>query len=436
MTAQSAPSVQSPVSPTLSMAQPICLRRPSLRVLCVRARLARSILAQVAKRVPVDVVMPDGSLLGGGTRQADRPGLEIVRPTALFERLAHHPKIGIGEAYMAGDWKAAEGTDLAELLMPFAERMTTAVPGGWLRLRGFVDRRIPTIQNNSLLGSRRNIEAHYDLSNDLFATFLDETMSYSSAIFDEDQPLRTQSFEEAQLRKVHAILDMAKVGQDSRVLEIGTGWGTLALEAARRGATVTSVTLSKEQAALARQRIADAGFADTVDIRIQDYREVEGVYDAVVSVEMIEAVGEEYWETYFRTIDERLAPGGIAAIQAILMSHERLMATKHSYGWIQKHIFPGGLIPSLQAMSETTDAATTLRMSAVEAFGTDYAETLRRWRETFLARWSEVNALGFDETFRRKWEFYLAYCEAGFATGYLDVAQVRFEREGAAAAAS
>ena len=188
MTAQSAAT-----SPT--MASPLCLRRPTLRVLCVRARLARSILAQVAKRVPVDVVMPDGMLLGGGTRHADRPGLEIVRPTALFERLAHHPKIGIGEAYMAGDWKAAEGTDLAELLMPFAERMTTAVPEGWLRLRGFVDRRIPSIQNNSLLGSRRNIEAHYDLSNDLFATFLDETMSYSSAIFDEDEPLRTQSFD-------------------------------------------------------------------------------------------------------------------------------------------------------------------------------------------------------------------------------------------------
>ncbi|GAA5036057.1 cyclopropane-fatty-acyl-phospholipid synthase family protein [Terrabacter aeriphilus] len=423
-------TAQSPVSPALSMAQPICLRRPSLRVLCVRARLARSILAQVAKRVPVDVVLPDGSLLDGGTRRPDRPALSIVRPTALFERLAHHPKIGIGEAYMAGDWKAAEGTDLAELLMPFAERMTTAVPEGWLRLRGFVDRRIPSIQNNSLLGSRRNIEAHYDLSNDLFATFLDETMSYSSAIFDGDQPLRTQSFEDAQLRKVHAILDMAKVGQDTRVLEIGTGWGTLALEAARRGATVTSVTLSKEQAALARQRVADAGFTDTVDIRIQDYREVDGEYDAVVSVEMIEAVGEEYWETYFRTIDERLAPGGIAAVQAILMSHERLMATKHSYGWIQKHIFPGGLIPSLEAISGTTDAATSLRVTGVDAFGADYAETLRRWRETFLDRWPEVHALGFDETFRRKWEFYLAYCEAGFATGYLDVAQIRFERTG------
>ena len=420
-------------SPT--MTQPLCLRRPTLRPFCLRARLARRIMAQVAKRVPVDVVMPDGSLLDGGIRRPGRPALQVVRPTALFERLAHHPKIGLGEAFMAGDWRAAEGTDLAELLTPFAERLTTAVPPGWLRLRGIVDRRIPSAQRNSLLGSRRNIEAHYDLSNDLFAAFLDETMSYSSALFDEDLPLRTQSFETAQLRKVRAILDMAKVGQDTRLLEIGTGWGTLALEAARRGATVTSVTLSREQAALARRRVAEAGYADAVDIRIQDYREVEGVHDAVVSVEMIEAVGEEYWETYFRTIDERLAPGGVAAVQAILMSHERLLATKHSYGWIQKHIFPGGLIPSLQAISETTEGATSLRMTGVEAFGADYAETLRRWRETFLARWPEVNALGFDETFRRKWEFYLAYCQAGFATGYLDVAQVRLEREGAAPAA-
>ena len=417
-----------------TMTQPLCLRRPALRHFCVRARLARSILAQVAKRVPVDVVMPDGSPLGG-TRSpgAGRPAIEIVRPTALFERLAHHPKIGIGEAYMAGDWRAADGTDLVDVLMPFAERMTTAVPPWLLSLRGFVDRRIPAGQRNSLLGSRRNIEAHYDLSNDLFAAFLDETMSYSSALFDAALPLEGQPFEAAQLRKVHAILDMAKVGQDTRLLEIGTGWGTLALEAARRGALVTSVTLSREQAVLARRRVADAGYADRVDIRIQDYREVEGDYDAVVSVEMIEAVGEEYWSTYFRTIDERLAPGGVAAVQAILMSHERLLATKHSYGWIQKHIFPGGLIPSLQAIHETTDAETSLTMTGVDAFGADYAETLRRWRATFLARWPEVHALGFDETFRRKWEFYLAYCEAGFATGYLDVAQVRLERGGAAA---
>jgi cyclopropane-fatty-acyl-phospholipid synthase len=417
-----------------TMTQPLCLRSPALRHFCVRARLARSVLAQVAKRVPVDVVMPDGTLLDGTIRRSDRPTIQIVRPTALFERLAHHPKIGIGEAYMAGDWRAAAGTDLVDVLMPFAERMTTAVPQWLLSLRGFVDRRIPVAHRNSLLGSRRNIEAHYDLSNELFATFLDETMSYSSALFDAARPLETQPFEEAQLRKVHAILDMAKVGQDTRLLEIGTGWGALALEAARRGAIVTSVTLSREQAAHARQRVIDAGHAERVDIRIQDYREVDGDYDAVVSVEMVEAVGEEYWPTYFRTIDERLAPGGIAAVQAIVMSHERLLATKHSYGWIQKHIFPGGLIPSLQAINETTEAGTSLTMTGVDAFGADYAETLRRWRQTFLARWPEVQALGFDETFRRKWEFYLAYCEAGFATGYLDVAQVRLERGGVAEA--
>jgi cyclopropane-fatty-acyl-phospholipid synthase len=410
------------------------LPQPVLPRADLRSLIARRIMRAVVQRVPVDVRMPDGTSLAPGRR--DGPAIDLVRPDALFRRIAQHPKIGIGEGYMAGEWRPAADTDLAAVLLPFAERVTTAVPPALAKLRRVVDRPIPAAERNDLRGSRRNIEAHYDLSNDLFATFLDRTMSYSSAIFDEDQPLRTQSFEDAQLRKVHAILDMAKVGQHTRLLEIGTGWGTLALEAARRGATVTSVTLSREQAALARQRVEQAGLTHAVDIRLQDYREVEGVYDAVVSVEMIEAVGEEYWETYFRSIDERLAPGGIAAVQAILMSHERLMATKHSYGWIQKHIFPGGLIPSLQAMSETTDAATTLRMSAVESFGADYAETLRRWRETFLGRWPEVHALGFDETFRRKWEFYLAYCEAGFATGYLDVAQVRFEREGAAAAAA
>ncbi len=414
------------------VSQPICLRRPVLRPFCVRGKLARSIVAQVAGRVPVDLVLPDGTLLGGGARDGSRPGLRIVRPDAVFERLAHHPKIGIGEAYMAGDWTAAEGTDLAEVFRPFAERMTTAVPPFWLRLRGFVDRRIPAMQRNSLLGSRRNIEAHYDLSNAMFETFLDDTLTYSSALFDRTgpTPVVDQSLEEAQLRKVDAILDAARVTEGSRVLEIGTGWGTLALQAAKRGAQVTTVTLSKEQATLARERIAAAGLADRVDVRIQDYREVEGSYDAVVSVEMIEAVGEEYWATYFRTIDERLAPGGVAAVQSILMSHERLLATKHSYGWIQKHIFPGGLIPSVEAIRSTTAANTSLRVTDVHAFGTDYAETLRRWRERFTARWDDVRALGFDETFRRKWEFYLAYCEAGFSTGYLDVAQIRFERAG------
>ena len=416
---------------TTIQAQPLA---PTLAPIRLQARLARTILEQVLARVPVDVVLPDGSRLGGTVPSGSepsgiRPMVELRDPGAFFDRLAHHPKIGIGEGYMAGDWRAAPGTDLADVLLPFAERLTTAIPRPWLALRQVVDRAIPHEQRNTVTGSRRNIEAHYDLSNDLFAAFLDETLTYSSALFDRTRPVQGQSLEEAQLGKVHAILDRARVGAGTRVLEIGTGWGTLAIEAAKRGARVTTLTLSREQAALAQRRAEAAGMAAAVDIRLEDYREARGSFDAIVSVEMIEAVGEEYWPTFFRALDRLLAPGGTVAIQAILMSHDRYLVTRRSYGWIQKHIFPGGLIPSLRAICEVTERETGLRVTRVHTFGLDYAETLRRWRETFLGAWPEVQRLGFDETFRRKWEFYLAYCEAGFASGYLDVAQLRFERQ-------
>ena len=191
---------------------------------------------------------------------------------------------------------------------------------------------------------------------------------------------------------------------------------------------MTSVTLSKEQAELARERVDAAGVGDLVEIRVEDYREVVGSFDAVVSVEMIEAVGEEYWPTYFAALDRLLAPGGVAAIQAILMAHDRYLATRHSYGWIQKHIFPGGMIPSMEAIETTARTHTRLRVDRVHTFGIHNAETLRRWRYACEAAPGRVAALGFDATFRRKWEFYLAYCEAGFDSGYLDVAQVRLAR--------
>ena len=404
------------------------LEMPRIRTRLTRGTLARSIVHRAVAPMPVTVRYPDGTTIGGGA--PDDPTLEVVRPDALFRRLESHPKIGLGEAYMAGDWRAAPGTDLAELLMPFAARVADLVPKPLRALRGVVDERLPSHQRNTLTGSRANIEAHYDLSNDLFAAFLDETMTYSSALFDPAVPLADQDLATAQHRKIDAILDAAGVGEGTRLLEIGTGWGALALRAAGRGARVTSITLSSEQAALARERIAEAGLADLVEVRLQDYRETAGTFDAIVSVEMIEAVGEEFWPIYFATLDRLLAPGGTAAIQAILMDHRRYLATRHSYGWIQKYIFPGGIIPSLQAIDDVTSRHTGLRVSEVSAFGADYAETLRRWRERFLASWPTIAGPRFDETFRRMWEFYLAYCEAGFATGYLDVAQITFTRPG------
>ncbi len=399
---------------------------------CLHARVARALTGRIVRDIPVRVRTPDGSVLGWRLPTAaplEAPVLEVVRPRAFFARLGHDPKIGFGEAYMAGDWRPAPGVDLGTVLRPFAATITDAVPGWMQRLRGLVEQRLPAHQRNTLLGARRNIEAHYDLSNDLFAAFLDPSMTYSSALFDDTLPLAEQDLEEAQLRKVDAALDAAGVGPGTRLLEIGTGWGTLALRAAQRGAHVTSLTLSAEQALLARERIAAAGLTDRVDVRLEDYREATGTYDAVVSIEMIEAVGEEYWPTYFAAIDRFLAPGGVAVVQAILMAHDRYLATRRSFSWIQKHIFPGGIIPSLRAIDDAL-GATTLRVAGARHFGASYAETLRRWRARFTQSWPEISALGFDETFRRRWEFYLAYSESGFATGYLDVAQLRLVRSG------
>jgi cyclopropane-fatty-acyl-phospholipid synthase len=409
-----------------TIAQPLCLRHPLLRPLCVRARITRLIVDRILDQVPVRALYPGGTVRGGGG--PDAPELRIVRPNSLFERLAHNPKIGLGEAYMAGDWTVGDGTDLGDLLTPFAARVAQLVPPYLLHFRRVVDRRIPRLRRNTPTGARENISAHYDLSNALFAAFLDPGLTYSSALFNHDVPLAAQGLEEAQSRKVERILDLADVGPGSRVLEVGIGWGTLAIAAARRGAKVTGITLSTEQLQLAQKRVAEAGLVDRIDLRLQDYRLVTGSYDAIVSVEMIEAVGEEYWPEYFRALDQLLAPGGKVALQAILMDHDRMLATRNSYSWIQKYIFPGGLIPSRTAIDETVERHTTLAVDDEHRFGADYAETLRRWRRQFVANWQLVRAEGFDESFRRAWEYYLAYSEAGFASGYLDVAQLRLRR--------
>ncbi|MGH3385898.1 MAG: class I SAM-dependent methyltransferase [Nocardioidaceae bacterium] len=387
------------------------------------AAIARSFFRRAIRRLPVRVTLPGGERLGGGG--ADAPEMVLHRPGDVFGRVGAHQLTGFGEGYMAGDWSAGPGTDLADLLTPFAARLTGLVPKPLQHLRSLVDKRLPANEANTVAGARDNIHRHYDLSNDLFATFLDPTMSYSSAWFpdrldgDDDRDL-----EAAQLRKIDGILDYARVGAGTRLLEIGTGWGALAIRAAERGAYVTTITISRQQRELARRRIAEARLDDRIEVRLQDYREVEGEYDAVVSVEMIEAVGEEFWPTYFATLDRLLAPGGRVGLQAITMDHDRMLVTRRTYGWVHKYIFPGGLIPSLRAIDANLAQHTRLQVAEQRELGLHYAETLRQWRARFVDGWPQVRDLGFDGTFRRMWEFYLAYCEAGFRTGYLRVQQL------------
>lgn len=393
----------------------------------VRGRVARQVVKRILRRLPVSARLVDGQVYGAPLTDL-RPTIDVDQPEAFFARLAQSPMIGLGESYMAREWGAAEGTDLADVLAPFAERLTDLIKPSFYRLRHAV---LPRGLNpaNTIDGARKNIEAHYDLSNDMFGQFLDPSLSYSSALFaDLATPPVLTDLEPAQLHKVDAILDSAGVVSGSRVLEIGTGWGTLAIRAAERGAVVTTVTLSAEQAVLAQQRVIEAGVGDRVEVAVRDYRDQDGQFDAIVSVEMVEAVGEEFWPTYFAKIDSLLAPGGKAAIQAILMADHRLEATRDTYTWIHKYIFPGGMLPSTEAVSRVLRRHTSLHISNTRPMGQHYAHTLRLWREQFVANWEHVQDLGFDDRFFRMWEFYLAYCEAGFRTGYLDVAQIRIER--------
>ncbi|WP_281903737.1 SAM-dependent methyltransferase [Phytohabitans aurantiacus] len=445
-----------------------------------RAAVAARLLRRLAERVPIRLV--------GGGDAAGPPGapeLRLHRPAAVYHRLGARGLIGFGEGYQAGDW---DTDDLAGLLTAIAAALRDARLGALRHLRrlrhlpltrALFRARLPRAEENTVDGARRNIHHHYDLSNDMFALFLDESMTYSSALFPADRPVRPTAdggvavaltpgelavapapgdlavaaapgdlaltaapgelavtaasgdLAVAQRNKIDRLLDHSGVGPGSRVLEIGTGWGELAIRAARRGAAVHTVTISVEQRDLAARRVAEAGVNDRVTIELRDYRHIEPAdpdgYDAIVSVEMIEAVGERYWPAYFSTLDRLLAPGGRVGLQAILVPHDRLRAARRTYTWIQKYIFPGGVILSTEAIEQLVAGHTRLRVRDSHVFGTHYAATLRLWRERFTANAAAVAALGFDQTFRRTWEYYLASCEAGFTTGHLDVGQFILE---------
>jgi cyclopropane-fatty-acyl-phospholipid synthase len=428
---------------TLAPSRPPAAAWPGLDVVpsgvraAVSARVARHLFEAAVSRLDVTVVVehPDGrQVLGRGG-----PVMTVQRPREFFARIGRHQLIGFGEAYLTGAWDAE---DLCGFLSVLAAELPQLVPSSLQRVRSMVVARPPRVHRNSQRNTRDNIAHHYDLSNDLFGLFLDPSLSYSSALFDSEV-LPTADHQQAavptpgadlhtgQLRKIDRLLDETRVGEGSRVLEIGTGWGELAIRAAQRGATVRTVTLSTEQKVLAEERIDAAGVADRVDVELCDYRQLlpeDGRYDAVVSVEMIEAVGHEYWSTYFRTVDRLLAPGGRVGIQAITMPHDRMLATRRTFTWINKYIFPGGFLPSVEAVEQVTSRDTSLRVSNQLSMGLHYAETLRQWDEAFMAAVGEVRRLGFDETFERMWHFYLEYSRAGFTSGYLDVQQFTLAR--------
>jgi cyclopropane-fatty-acyl-phospholipid synthase len=399
----------------------------------VSAHVARRLFVAGVRRLPVTVRL-EGQILGTGG-----PEMTVHRSEEFFSRLGRGVLVGLGEAYLTRAWDAP---DAGAFLTVLATDLPHLVPAPLQRLRALAVPRRPRGERSTRDNARHNIAHHYDLSNELFEQFLDETLTYSSALFESDElalpgfsrmtaPEPEGELRAAQVRKIERLLDRTRVGTDTRVLEIGTGWGELAIAAARRGAAVHSITLSAEQKSLAEERIAAAGLSNRVTVQLLDYRALadDTAYDVVLSVEMIEAVGHEFWDDYFAVLDRVTAPGGLVGIQAITMPHDRMLATRHSYTWINKYIFPGGFLPSVEVIEQITSRRTRLRITERMSFGAHYAETLRQWDERFRGARARVLALGFDETFLRMWHFYLEYARAGFVSGYLDVNQIVLTRE-------
>ncbi|MEB3224087.1 MAG: cyclopropane-fatty-acyl-phospholipid synthase family protein [Candidatus Sericytochromatia bacterium] len=363
---------------------------------------------------------------GGHGREDLRATLTVTDPKA-WQRMVLGGSLGAAEGYLRGEWVA---DDLTTVLRIFAANLDVADEMESLpsRLLNAPARLAHRLRANTQAGSRRNIRAHYDLGNDLFELFLDPTMTYSCAWFDSPQV----SLEEASRAKLDRVCRKLELTPSDRVVEIGTGWGSFALHAASRyGCHVTTTTISAEQHAVAARRIEEAGLADRVTLLQQDYRTLTGTYDKLVSIEMIEAVGAEHLDTYFGTCSRLLAPHGQALIQGIVMPERRMPAYLQSTDYIQAYVFPGAALASIGTMAQAVGRATDLSFLHVEDMAPHYAMTLQRWRETFLGRLDAVRALGrYDERFIRLWEYYLAYCEAGFSERCTGVVQVVMAKPG------
>lgn len=386
------------------------------------ARAVFKLLGRLAHGT-LDVQLPDGEQMRFGSGAAPRAAIRL-HDWQVCGAAIKSGDIGFAESYIAGHWTSPDLVALLTLFIANRDAIESVVYGSWW---GSLAYRLKHLLNrNSRRGSKKNIHAHYDLGNPFYKLWLDETMNYSSALFEGDL---TRPTADAQWVKVRRALAECGLQPGQRLLEIGCGWGAVAEVAARDvGAHVTGVTLSHEQLAWAKDRLERQGLAPMADLRLQDYRDIaDGPFDAVVSIEMFEAVGREYWGTFFETLRRQLKPGGRACLQSITIRDDLFDRYVKSTDFIQQYIFPGGLLPSPQAFRAEAKKAGFEVVNEL-AFGADYAETLRRWRLQFLAHDPQVRKLGFDQRFMRIWEFYLAYCEAAFATGNTDVMQFTLRR--------
>ncbi len=371
------------------------------------------------------VELPDARVQAFGPETAARRARIRIKSPAFFRRLLLGGDMGVGESYVEGQWEADDLPAFLTLAAENEDRLTVVTP--LTKLLNVGHDVVHLLRRNTRRGSRKNIAAHYDLSNEFFALFLDETMTYSSALFEfEGQPLA-----EAQRNKYRSLAEKVQLSPGDHVLEVGCGWGGFALYAAREfGCRVTGITVSERQHSLARARVAEAGLGDRVEIRLQDYRDVTGTFEKIVSIEMFEALGREHWPVFFGKLNQVLAPDGLVALQAISLPDHRFEEYARHCDWIQRYIFPGSLLASLHHVTGAMSRVSRLGVHHLEDIGPHYALTLSRWRQAFLSKLDRVRALGFDDRFIRMWDFYLAACEAYFASRRLGDVQLVLTRPG------
>lgn len=374
------------------------------------------------QRGALTIVLPSGRTRRLGNRDTGPQATLRLNNFGALRKGIRRGSVGFAEAYIAGDVDCDDLTAFFRFFLQNRASMSKANPGIFRKAASDIAYHLS--RANTREGSKQNISEHYDLGNEFYAAWLDPTMTYSSAYFTQPD----QSLEDAQKAKYRRVADLAGVAEGDSVLEIGCGWGGFAhLAAEEYNASVTGITLSAEQLKYARSRIEDAGLTDRVEFRFEDYRDTTGRFDHVCSIEMIEAVGEEHWPDYFRTVHDRLKPGGAASIQAITIHEKEFEDYRRSVDFIQRYIFPGGMLLTKKII-EDQGRAVGLALENADCFRLSYARTLEAWRQRFLAAWPAIARMGFDEAFRRKWLYYLSYCAAGFIEGSIDVGIYRLRR--------